>query len=74
MSNIKKRPDGTTTVVLFLTEDEKKRLTKLSKKLDLNEFDTMKYCLRLVSWWSRNEIEPEGNDELQTDQSESDGL
>ena len=46
-------------MTLYLKEDERKRLKKLGKKLELNDFETVKYCLQLVSWWSKNEIEPE---------------
>lgn len=59
MRNLVKNADGTYTVILHLKEDERKRLKKLSKKLDLNDFETIKYSIQLVSWWSRNEIEPE---------------
>ena len=59
MRNLIKNADGTYTVILHLKEDERKRLKKLSKKLDLNDFETIKYSIQLVSWWSRNEIEPE---------------
>lgn len=48
-----------TTVVLHLKDDERRRLKRLSKKLGLNDFETIKYCMQLVSWWSKNEIEPE---------------
>ena len=59
MKNLCKNPDGTFTMTLYLKEDERKRLKKLGKKLELNDFETVKYCLQLVSWWSKNEIEPE---------------
>lgn len=59
MKNLVKNPDGTFTMTLYLKEDERKRLKKLGKKLKLNDFETVKYCLQLVSWWSKNEIEPE---------------
>lgn len=59
MRNISRGADGTFTLVLHLKEDERKRLKKLAKKLDLNDFETIKYTIQLVSWWSKNEIEPE---------------
>ena len=59
MRNLIKNADGTYTVILHLKEDERKRLKKLSKKLELNDFETIKYAVQLVSWWSKNEIEPE---------------
>ena len=59
MTTISKNPNGTYTVVLYLTEDERKRLKKLARKLDLNDFETIKYTMQLVSWWSKNQIEPE---------------
>ena len=59
MKNIRKEPDGTYTVVLYLKDEERKRLKKLSKKVELNDFETIKYCIQLVSWWAKNEIEPE---------------
>ena len=59
MTTISKNPNGTYTVVLYLTEDERKRLKKLARKLDLNDFETIKYSVQLVSWWSKNQIEPE---------------
>lgn len=59
MRNLSKNADGTFTVILHLKEDERKRLKKLAKKLDLNDFETIKYSIQLVYWWSKNEIEPE---------------
>lgn len=59
MRNLIKNADGTYTVILHLKDDERKRLKKLAKKLDLNDFETIKYSIQLVSWWSKNEIEPE---------------
>lgn len=53
------------TVVLHLKEDERKQLKKLSKSLGMNDFETIKYAVQLVSWWSKNRIEPE-EDDLQT--------
>ena len=59
MKTIYKDANGMTTVVLHLKDDERRRLKRLSKKLGLNDFETIKYCMQLVSWWSKNEIEPE---------------
>ena len=59
MRSITKNPDGTFTIVLYLKEEERKRLKKLANSLDMNDFEAIKYALRLVSWWSKNEIEPE---------------
>ena len=57
--NISRNADGNYTVVLHLKEDERKQLKKLARKLDLNDFETIKYSIQLVSWWSKNQIEPE---------------
>lgn len=59
MRNLRRNPDGTFTLMLHLKEDERKRLKKLSRSLGVNDFDAIKYAVRLVSWWSKNEIEPE---------------
>ena len=59
MTNISKNQNGTYKVVLYLNEEERRRLKKLANKLDLNDFQTIKYAVQLVSWWSKNEIEPE---------------
>ena len=59
MKNLTKNDDNTYTIVLHLKQDERKRLKKLAKKLELNDFETLKYCVQLVSWWSKNEIEGE---------------
>ena len=59
MKKIYKSRDGSFTVVLHLTAEERKRLKKLGQSLEMNDFETLKYALQLVSWWSRNEIEPE---------------
>jgi hypothetical protein len=59
MRNLIKNADGTFTVILHLKEDERKRLKKLSRSLGMNDFETIKYAVQLVSWWSKNEIEPE---------------
>ena len=59
MANISKNQNGTYKVVLYLNEEERRRLKKLANKLDLNDFQTIKYAVQLVSWWSKNEIEPE---------------
>lgn len=57
--NIIKNDNGTFTLVLHLKEDERKKLKKLARSLDLNDFEAIKYSVDLVSWWSRNQIEPE---------------
>ena len=59
MKKISKLPNGTYMVALYLKEDERKQLRKLGKKMGMNDFEVLKYCLRLVSWWSKNQIEPE---------------
>ena len=59
MRNLRRNPDGTFTLMLHLKKDERKRLKKLSRSLGVNDFDAIKYAVRLVSWWSKNEIEPE---------------
>lgn len=63
MRNLTKHPDGTFTVVLHLKSDERKQLKKLAKALEMNDFEAIKYSIQLVSWWSKNKIEPE-TDEL----------
>ena len=57
MKPIVKNEDGSYKLVLYLKEDERKRLKKLSEKVGLNDFETIKYAIQLVSWWSKNEIE-----------------
>ena len=57
MKNITKNTNGTYTVILHLKDDERKQLKKLAKSLELNDFDTIKYTIQLVSWWSKNKIE-----------------
>lgn len=59
MKPIIKNSDGTYTMVLFLKENEYKILKKLAKKLELNDFEAIKYSIQLVSWWSKNKIEEE---------------
>ena len=59
MRNLIKNADGTYTVILHLKDDERKRLKKLSRSLGMNDFEALKYSVQLVSWWSKNEIEPE---------------
>lgn len=59
VKNISKTPNDTTKIVLYLKDEERRQLKKLSGKLGKNDFETIKYALRLVSWWSKNEIEPE---------------
>ena len=58
MKTIVKNPDGSYKVVLYLKEDETKILKKLSEKLGTNDFETLKYAMKLVFWWSHGEIEP----------------
>lgn len=59
MKNLVKNSDGTFTVILHLKEEERKQLKKLSKSLGMNDFEAIKYAIQLVSWWSKNQIEPE---------------
>lgn len=59
MKNIYKNTNGTFTIILHLTEDERKIIKRLAKTLDLNDFETIKYAVQLVSWWSKNKIEAE---------------
>lgn len=59
MKTISKNADGTYTVILYLKEDEYKRLKRLSKRLGKNDFEAIKYSMQLVAWWSKGEIEPE---------------
>lgn len=59
MKNIIEHSDGTFTFILHIKADERKELRKLSHSLQLNDFETIKYCLQLVSWWAKNKIEPE---------------
>ena len=59
MKNINKNVDGTYTIILHLKEEERKKLKKLAKTMQLNDFETIKYAVQLVSWWSKNKIEGE---------------
>ena len=59
MKNISLNANGTYTVQLYLSEDERKQLKKLASKMGLNDFETIKYAIQLVAWWSKNQIEPE---------------
>ena len=59
MKNITKNNDNTFTIILHLKENERKQLKKLAKSLGKNDFDTIKYAIQLVSWWSKNRIEEE---------------
>ena len=59
---ISKNVNGTYTVTLYLNEEERRRLKRLSKSVNLNDFETIKYAIQLVSWWSKNEIEPEAEE------------
>jgi len=46
---------------LFFTLKKKKEknVKRLAKLMDLNDFETIKYAIQLVSWWSKNKIEEE---------------
>ena len=59
MKNIYKNNDNTYTVVLHLKEDERKSVKQLAKTMGLNDFETIKYAIQLVAWWSKNKIEVE---------------
>lgn len=59
MKTIRQEPDGSYTITLYLKSEERKQLKKLAKSLELNDFETIKYAIQLVSWWSKNKIEPE---------------
>ena len=59
MRNLTKNSDGTFTVVLHLKDEERRRLKRLAKRLEMNDFETIKYAVQLVSWWSKNQIESE---------------
>ena len=59
MKNLIKNADGTFTIILHLKEDERKNVKKLAKLMNLNDFETIKYAIQLVSWWSKNKIEAE---------------
>lgn len=59
MKNVSKNANGTYTVILHLKDDERRQLKRLSKSLNLNDFEVIKYCVQLVAWWSKNKIEPE---------------
>ena len=59
MKNIYKNTNGTFTIILHLTEDERKIIKRLAKTLNLNDFETIKYAVQLISWWSKNKIEAE---------------
>lgn len=59
MKNLSKNADGTFTLILHLKEDERKCLKRLAKTMELNDFETIKYAIQLVSWWSKNKIEVE---------------
>lgn len=59
MRKIIKNTDGSFTITLYLKEDERKQLKKLARSLGKNDFEAIKYAIQLVSWWSKNLIEPE---------------
>ena len=50
---------GTYSLVLYLKEDEYRALKDLSDVLKKNDYDTIKYAVELVSWWSHGKIESE---------------
>ena len=58
MKNLYKQTDGSFTIILHLNPIERKQLKKLSRSMNMNDFDAIKYAVKLVSWWSRNQIEP----------------
>jgi len=68
MKSISRNENGTYTVILHLKEEERKQLKKLAKYLNLNDFETIKYAIKLVSWWTKNEIEPD-NEPVQARES-----
>ena len=59
MKAISRNENGTYTVVLHLKEEERKQLRKLARYLGMNDFETLKYAIKLISWWSKNQIEPD---------------
>lgn len=59
MKNLTKNSNGTFTIVLHLKEEERKCIKRLAKKMDLNDFEVIKYAIQLVDWWSKNKIEGE---------------
>lgn len=68
MKSISRNENGTYTVVIHLKEEERKQLKKLAKYLNLNDFEAIKYSIKLVSWWTKNEIEPD-NEPVQARES-----
>ena len=59
MKNLTKNSDGTFTIILHLKNEERKCLKRLAKTMELNDFETIKYAIQLVDWWSKNKIEVE---------------
>ena len=59
MTNITKDDNGIYTIMVRLKEDERRQLKKLGNTLNLNDFETIKYAVNLVYWWSKNKIEGE---------------
>lgn len=59
MTNITKNNNGIYTIIVHLKEDERRQLKKLGNTLNLNDFETIKYAVNLVYWWSKNKIEGE---------------
>lgn len=59
MKNLTKNSNGTFTIILHLKENERKCVKRLAKKMELNDFEVIKYAIQLVDWWSKNKIEGE---------------
>ena len=59
MRHIIKNDDGTMTIILHLNKEERSMLKRLGKTLEMNDFDVLKYAMKLVFWWSKGRIEPE---------------
>lgn len=59
MTNITKDDNGIYTIMVRLKENERRQLKKLGNTLNLNDFETIKYAINLVYWWSKNKIEGE---------------
>ena len=58
MKNIRQNTDGTYSLHLYLKEAEHAELKQIAKAMRMNEFDALKYAIRLVNWWSKGQIEP----------------
>ena len=59
MKNIIKGDDGSFTIILHLKDDERRAVKRLAKTMCMNDFEAIKYAVKLVNWWSKNRIEPE---------------